>query len=303
MPHHRRLFFSIVAGLCGSVVCLIFRAAAHDNGDFWWSLHMAMAVLNGTDPYAGLREANMVAYPLPIAAVGLLFLWVPNIGASTMFVGISTGLLAYGALRDETPWELGVLLSAPYIIAVKYAQWGIIVLALGHLRFLLPVILIKPQIALPVALTRKPSLLGLILTAGILLLSFIILPDWPVRWLATVGSYQRVIPILVLPFGPLLFLALLRWRTPNSWLLVLMSVLPHRAIYDLLSLWLLTRSWRQSLLLAALSWVIAFSSLAYDQAVVSLLFLPCLGLIFINHSRGKYTPISSTKHNKAETIS
>jgi hypothetical protein len=293
MPKQRRIYLCVLLGLFSSLVCLVFRILSNDNGDFWWALHTAMAILYGIDPYVGLSETQ-VAYPLPIAAVGFLFLWVPNVGASVLFVGISTGLLAYGALRNGTPWELGVLLSAPYLLAVQYAQWGIIIMALSYLPILLPVLIIKPHIALPIVLTRKPSLGGLVLTGSILALSFAIMPDWPVRWLATTGKYQQIIPVTVLPLGPLLLLALYHWRDATSRMFVLFAVLPQRSLYDLLALWLCAKNWTQSLILAALSWLLYFAgSFGLPFGRVELLFIPCLILIFVNQRRAKVQPAAA----------
>lgn len=279
LSQKQRLYLSVLIGICGALVCLSFRAVARDNGDFWWALHTALALLNGRDPYAGLGPTQ-VAYPLPIAVVGLPMLLVPNIGASIVFVGISTGLLTYGALRDNTPWELGVLLSASFVIAAEYAQWGIIITAMAHLPLLLPLILIKPHVALPIALTRRPSRPGVLITGIILLLSLMVMPDWPWRWLGSTTNYERVIPLFVLPIGPLLLAALLAWRDLRAWQLVLMSLLPHRALYDLLPLWLLTRNWHQSLTLVGASWIVYLTGwYRHPFRVVMLLFLPALGFV------------------------
>lgn len=284
MSRRHIIITSIIAGLSGSALCLVFRSLGHDNGDFWWALHMAIGVIEGRDPYEGLREARMVAYPLPIAFVGMLFLWVPNIGASVLFTGCSTGLLVYGILKDHRPWELTVLASAPYVIAVQYAQWGIIIMAMAHLPLLLPTILIKPQIALPIALTRRPTLPALIITMLMLLGSFFLLPSWPMRWLATTGSYTHWFPLIVLPLGPLLLTSLIRWRDQRSWMLTLMAIFPHRALYDLPSLWLNTSGWRQSLMLSILSWVVFL--LPSDPLIsVALLFMPCLVFIFTSSTQ------------------
>lgn len=290
MSTKKQIYLSILLGLVGACLSLVFRYHSHDNGDFWWALHTALAIFHGVDPYAGLKETQ-VAYPLPIAAVGFLFLWIPNVGASIAFVGISTGLLTYGALRSKTPWALGVLLSAPYILAVQYAQWGIIIMAFSYLPMLLPVVIIKPHIALPIALSRKPSLSGLVLTSLILTLSFVIMPDWPLRWLATTGKYQQIIPVLVLPLGPLLLLALRYWRDETSRMFVLFALLPQRGLYDLLALWLCAGNWLQALLLSLLSWILYFSNLAdHPFGRVALLFMPCLVLIFINQRRLRMIP-------------
>jgi hypothetical protein len=73
-------------------------------------------------------------------------------------------------------------------------------------------------------------------------------------WFSQLGGYRGLPPILVLPFGPLIVLALLRWKNREAWLLILMAVMPQRMVYDQIPLLLTARTPRQLLLLVECSW-------------------------------------------------
>jgi hypothetical protein len=90
-----------------------------------------------------------------------------------------------------------------------------------------------------------------------LALSTLALPSWLLWWLVSVHALAgHPVPILVLPFGPLLLLALLRWRTPDARLLLGLSIFPQLLFwYDQLPLWLMCRSWKSCLGLSMVSWV------------------------------------------------
>ena len=72
-------------------------------------------------------------------------------------------------------------------------------------------------------------------------------------WLGQTQYYEHFIPLLVFP-GPLILLALLRYRDRDAWLLLLSSVMPQRWFFDSFILWLIPKSRRQIVLTAGLSW-------------------------------------------------
>jgi hypothetical protein len=117
---------------------------------------------------------------------------------------------------------------------------------------LLPATLAKPQLGLPVLLTRATRI-GLLACTLVAALSFLILPRWPWLWLTNLHQYVYFIPILVLP-GPLLALALLRFRSRDARFLLFMALVPQRWFYDMLVLWLIPKSWRELSLTVLVSW-------------------------------------------------
>jgi len=147
-------------------------------------------------------------------------------------------------------------------------------------------VLVKPNIALPVALNRLTRR-GVAFAGGVLLVSLLIYPSWPWRWLEMTGEYARIVPILTLPFGPVLALALVRWRDERARLLAAMSVLPFRRVYDLVALWPVPRSRHQAFLLVMLSWLVPLFDFGIGLQVrpawsVPLLFLPALAFLLFD---------------------
>ncbi len=271
-------------------------------GDFNWALNTAHALIHGHDPYAFTPSSLLVAYPLPVAFFGLPLLWLPEILAATVFSGISSGLLAYGILKSNQPWRLLIFLTFPYWFALSYAQWSPLIAAAWFLPVLAPLlVLVKPHIALPVAINRI-TLTGVVLAGLVLLASFAIIPDWPWRWLATTGAFESQYVLLTLPFGPLLLLAVFRWSREDARLLLGMAVLPFRGAYDLTALYLIPQSARQMAILVSLSWLpmLLRGMLPVTQLIVLCCFLPALGMLFIRPvSRDA---LSEPRGNRAENL-
>jgi len=280
------LLCAIAIGIAAALLCYRARTLpvyGPGPGDFDWALDTATALMRGKDPYAFEPSSLKVPYPLPVALFGVPFVTLPKTLAAAIFFGASSGLLAYGILRSGEPWRLAVFASFPYIYALIFAQWSPLIAASWFFPALAPLlVLVKPNIALPVALNRLTRR-GVAFATGVLLVSLVIYPSWPWRWLEMTREYVRVIPLLTLPLGPVLALALVRWQDERARLLATMSVLPFREVYDLTTLWLVPRSLYQAFLLAMLSWSVPlfvfFGFQVRPAWSVPLLFLPALACI------------------------
>jgi len=183
-----------------------------------------------------------------------------------------------------------LFLSWPFFFTLLYAQWAPLVLCLYFAPAFLPVLLMKPQIALPLALTQRPTWLGVGLTFVIGIASLVIYPTWPLVWLGQISTYQGMIPpLLVLPLGPLMLLALLRYRERKAWLLLSMSAMPQRVLYDQMALLLIANNLREMLILVLCSWI-SFPVLMFVGGwyhlpgnwylwILLTLYLPALGVL------------------------
>jgi len=136
-----------------------------------------------------------------------------------------------------------------------FTQWTPLIVCIAFLSPLLPLLLVKPQSAIPLLVLHPFSRLGLILLGLVGLLSLAIYPSWPVVWLGQIGGYKGTPPLLSLPFGPLLLLALFRVRDRNAWLFLLLSIMPQRVLYDQLALFLIVRTRKELVGLVACSWI------------------------------------------------
>ncbi len=284
---YRQVLLAMMIGSAAAVLCYRFRTLPMyfpGPGDFNWALDTATALLQGRDPYDFEPSSLKVPYPLPVALFGLPFVTLPKPLAAALFFGGSSGLLAYGILRAGDVWRLSVFASFPYLYALMFAQWSPLIAAAWFFPLLAPLlVLIKPNIALPVAINRV-TWRGIALAGSVLAASLIIYPSWPRRWLEMTGEYQQMIALLTLPFGPLLALALLRWRQERVRLFLAMSVLPFRGVYDLAALWLIPTRSRHVLALTVLSWVVPLFHFGIGLQVrpawsVPALFLPTLAFI------------------------
>ncbi|WP_288087298.1 hypothetical protein [Roseiflexus sp.] len=155
---YRQVLLAIMIGSAAAVLCYRFRTLPMyypGPGDFNWALDTATALLQGRDPYDFEASSLKVPYPLPVALFGLPFVALPKPLAAALFFGGSSGLLAYGILRANEPWRLSIFASFPYIYALMFAQWSPLIAAAWFFPALAPLLaLVKPNIALPVALNR-----------------------------------------------------------------------------------------------------------------------------------------------------
>ena len=245
-----RLRILVAAGIglaSGSFCWYLLHHFRLGAGDFGWSIFAARDLLSSKDPY----QRTLQLYPLPAALFGLPFIGLKPEMAGGIFYGVSSALLAFG-LTQNGFHRLLIFLAYPYWAGLLTAQWSPLIMAAAFLPFALPAAIAKPQIGLPVALAY-PNRRGFLACLIIGLLSLAIAPRWPLNWIAGLGQYQHFIPLLIIP-GPLLVLAILRWRDRNAILLLSMAVMPQRWFYDTLILWLIPKTRRQIIWTVFFSW-------------------------------------------------
>jgi len=244
----KRITVAIIIGTVSGIFCWFLMKHTHQGAaDFGWAIHLAQRLLAGQNPY----DTQLEQYPLTAAVFALPFVRLqPEIAAGT-FYGISSALLAFGLTRKNFG-RLRVFLAFPYWAGALSVQWMPIIAASAFFPLLLPVTMMKPQVGLPVFLTRL-SRRGLLACIAVAALTFVLLPRWPRLWLGQAHYYQHFIPLLVFP-GPFLLLALLRYRDRDAWLLLLSSIMPQRWFFDAFTLWLIPKSRWQILLTAVFSW-------------------------------------------------
>ena len=220
-------------------------------GDFVGVLTLARNMLQGQVPYYGI---NFVPYPLPAGLIALPFTLLPDRLAGTLFFSLSAAILA-GAVTWKTGqlWRLLMLFSLPFVIAMEHTQWSPLITAAWYIPVLAPLmVIIKPQIALPVFLNRWAGS-GYAIAGILLIVSLVISPGWPIRWVGLLKDYEHVFPLL-LPGGFLLLLCLLNLSDKRARLLLFMAILPVRATYDLVPLFIIPETPFQMLVLLAVTW-------------------------------------------------
>ncbi|GAB4441124.1 MAG: hypothetical protein OHK0015_38050 [Chloroflexi bacterium OHK40] len=275
-PRHRS-FFALAIGMVAGIVCWWARVTvgAGSPGDFVQVLYPAQALLRGSDPLAIFYE-GYVPYPLTAALLGLPFAGLPLAVGSGLLAGLAAALLAYMLLAEGQLWRLLLFGSFPFFYALVFAQFTPLITALALAGCAPLGMLLKPQNALPLLLTY-PSQRWSFVAAGLIVAGSLLLrPTWPLVWIERAREYSGAIPMLVLP-GPLLALALLRWRSPRARQLLLMACMPQRSYYDAVALWLIPQTRGGMLVLTLCSWL----ALLFPHLPLMLLacYLPALAVL------------------------
>lgn len=244
---------ALAIGIGSGTLCWIFlHHFGIGDADFYWTHQAARDLLAGKNPYDN-RLPGLIPYPLPAAILGLPLAGIRDGVAGAVFFGIGSGLLAWGLMRDD-PRRLFIFLAYPYWAALMTAQWTPLVMSAAFFPLGLIFCVAKPQLGIPVGITHQ-SRKGVIAVATVLIVSFVIRPHWVSEWMGQVHGYQHFFALLVIP-GPILILALWRWRDRDAWLLFLSSIVPQRWFYDEFVLWLIPKTRRSILWTVACSWVV-----------------------------------------------
>lgn len=243
-----RVAIAAAIGCAAGLYCwILFSRFQLGAADFQWAIAAARAGVHGQNPYKLPAEF----YPLTAAIFGLPFLKVPAETAAAIFYGCSTGLLAFG-LTQNGYHRLLIFLAFPYWACLLTAQWAPLLMSSAFFPIAMASALAKPQIGIPLFLTY-PSRKGAIACIALFVLSLVLMPSWPRDWLLKIRHFGDFYPILIFP-GPLLLLAMLRFRDEDARLLLITACMPQRWFYDAFILWLIPKSRREILFTVAISW-------------------------------------------------
>ena len=266
--------------------------------DFMYPWTGIRLFLSGTDPYGAMRaggappfdEALFYPFTTLLAVAPLAWLKLPV--AAALFFGISSGALAYLITRDAL-WRVHVFMSAPFVTSALLVQFSPLLMTAAFLPALGFLATLKPNLGLPI-LAYRPTWSAAIGCAAFVLVSVVLFPQWPLRWLESIRHDTRVgahaIPALQIG-GVLLLLAALRWRLRAGRLLLAMSIVPQQLFfYDQLPLWLVPATRQQSIALTAcsqLAFILYYlmrtpGELVVRSAypyVVALVYLPALAIL------------------------
>jgi hypothetical protein len=297
-----RIAVSAAIGLASGAFCWFLMKHFHqDAADFRWALHLADRMLARQNPY----DTPFEQYPLTAGLFALPFLRLPPEVAAGVFWGISSALLAFGLTRHGYT-RLLIFLAYPYWAGILAVQWSPIIAASAFFPLLLPVTMAKPQIGLPVFLTRLSGR-GVAACVVVGLVSLAVIPNWPLLWWRQAGHYEHFFPLLVLP-GPLLVLALLRYRDRDAQLLFLSALMPQRWFFDSFTLWLIPQSRRELVWTVFFSWGagiwrwyhVPHSFTEVGRWTVIFLYLPILACVLLRTRRDR-PPRTRETQGKADS--
>ncbi len=293
-----RIAVSAAIGVASGLFCWFLMKHFHqDAADFRWALHLAHQLLARQNPY----DTPFEQYPLTAGVFALPFVRLQPEVAAAAFWGISSALLAFGLTRHGYT-RLLIFLAYPYWAGILTVQWSPIIAASAFFPLLLPVTMAKPQVGLPIFLTRV-SRHGVLACVAVILASLAMMPNWPRLWIRQMGNYQHFSPILVLP-GALLLLALLRYRDRDAQLLFLSSLMPQRWFFDSLILWLIPQSRREIVWTVFVSWGAGIwrwyhTPLSYNEVgryTVIFIYLPMLAVVLLRRRADQHPAGGSSGH-------
>jgi hypothetical protein len=291
-----RIAVSAAIGFTTGAFCWFLMKHLHqDAADFRWALHLAHRLLARQNPY----DTPLEQYPLTAGLFAFPFVPLQPELAAGLFWGMSSFALAFGLTRHGYT-RLLIFLAYPYWAGLITVQWSPLIAASGFFPLLLPATMAKPQVGLPVFLTRF-SRRGLLACVVVGLASVAIMPNWPLLWLRQTRNYEHFIPILVLP-GELLALTLLRFRNRDARLLFFSALLPQRWFFDSFILWLIPQSRREIIWTVFFSWGagiwrwyhIPSSFTEVGRYTVIFLYLPMLAVVLLRSGQENVSTAEAT---------
>jgi hypothetical protein len=176
--------------------------------------------------------------------------------ATLTFVWISSALLTYALSEDG--WDrIWMLPSAAFIVAVRAGQWSPLYCAAYLMAPVAWMLSAKPTLGLAIAAgARTPRTIRVAAAGSVILIvvSLALLPRWPAEWIGAVAHDAEMGPAIAWTGGPVIMLALLRWRRPEARLLLALGLIPTTASwYEALPLLLIAQTRREAQVLSMTS--------------------------------------------------
>jgi hypothetical protein len=255
-------------------------------------------LLEGRNPYReigpdrGVYHQFYLIYPATAAAVTVPLSMATARTANAAFVAVGAALLFLALTRKtlRNP-QLVVFASLPMISAAQTAQWSPMLTAAIFYPVLGFLYACKPSIALAYA-AAYPRRLTFVSAAVLTILTVIVWPWWPGEWLAQLSTVSHMSAPITRTGGPLLLLALFRWRRPEARLLVGLSCIPQTPVmYEALPLFLIVTRMEEALILLFVTHLMGAvlqgaTALSYDdwmsfsgQWMIWLVYLPALAMV------------------------
>jgi hypothetical protein len=303
-----RVLLAVAAASVSAVGAFYLQALHTHPSDFELVWNAARVWLGGESPYAAIGPGLSIEwqfpqlYPFPAVVFAIPFSFLSAQLANICFVAISAGAMAWAITSerlDDPRWW--VFASFAYVEAVHVAQWSPLMIAAALMPSLSFVLACKPTIgaAFFVAFPRwRTALIG----AAFALATIVIYPKWIPEWLNTLSHTSHMnAPVAHLRVGgPLLLLALLRWRRPEARLLAALACIPQTTLlYETLPLFLVVRRWYEGVALAVLTFATtllpSLDRTHYDawiwasgERLTLLLYLPCLLMVLSRRNVGDF---------------
>jgi hypothetical protein len=250
---HRLLFLVLALAFVLGCRLLLYAWMPDRHSDFDFLYDAAVRLARGENPYPLATQS--FPYPLPAVLLAVPFTAIPLGLARPIFDVLVGWAFAYALWRYRGPYALLALVSGAYLFAMVSGQTtplmvaAILVPALGFL------LAVKPNTSVSLLIAR-PSWMALLGVGLFLALSLVVLPSWPRDWWMALPETSELVPPTLRPFGFVLLLAAVRWRSPGGRLIVATALIPQTTLpYELVSLALIPTNRLEMLIFAAGGWI------------------------------------------------
>jgi hypothetical protein len=248
------LFLILALALVLGFRLLLYAWQPDRASDFDALYDAAARLLRGENPYPLATQS--FPYPLPAVLLAVPFTAIPLAIARAVFDVLVGWAFACALWRYRGPFALLALVSGAYLLAMGNGQTTPLMVAASLVPALGFLLAIRPNTGAILWLAR-PSWVAVLGVSVILGVSFVLLPSWPRDWwTALPQDNTALLPPLLRPFGFILVLAVLRWRSPEGRLILATSFIPQSTLpYELVPLALIPANRLEMGIYVAGSWI------------------------------------------------
>jgi hypothetical protein len=251
---YRPLFLVLALGFVLGFRLLLYVWNPDRPTDFDLLYNAAARLIGGENGYPVATQ--WFTYPLPAVLLAVPFTAIP-LGAARPIFDILVGWAFVFALwRYSGSFAVLAVLSGTYLFAMANGQTTPLMVAASLVPALGFLLAVKPNTSAALWLAR-PSRMAVVGVGAFLVLSLLVLPSWPRDWwMALLQDNTDLVPPVLRPFGLVLLLAALRWRSPEGRLLLAMAFIPQNTLpHELVPLALIPANLVEMGIYVAGSWI------------------------------------------------
>jgi hypothetical protein len=312
LPVSLRMGLPLLVGLGIAAAYSLQNTGAKQAGDLTPLLAAARKILSGQSPYLADVAADgsgpRMLYPMPAYVLLTPLAWLPDHLVRALWSGFAAGMLTWLAITRWGIHGVAMVFSRSGALAISIAQFSPYFVMGALVPGWQMVAAAKPTLGF-VVWCYRPSWWPFVGAAILGTISFLMLPTWVQEWRSQLTGVGWYLPAGAIwrGGGPLLFLAVLRWRRPEARLLLALACVPHNLLwYDQLLLFLVADRPRELWSLFALSWIAALGAayalfdLGYYSRpefytifripILVLMYLPALYMVLRRPNHGALPP-------------
>jgi hypothetical protein len=224
------------------------------NSDFDFLYDAAARLVGGENPYSPATQ--WFPSPLPAVLLAVPFTAIPLALARPIFDVLVGWAFVYALWRYRGPYALLAVVSGAYLFAMGNGQTTPLMVAASLVPALGFLLAVKPNTSASLWIAW-PSLRALLGVSLFLVLSLVVLPSWPWDWWrALLLDNTPLAPPVLRPFGFVLLLTALRWRSPEGRLILAIACMPQSTLpYELVPLALIPANRLEMAIYVAGSWI------------------------------------------------